>query len=86
MGNGSDVDAVAKLDEIIRNRGTRQNFHKHPKRTMQDEGGDPNAVPREVWDTVTHMSSAELDAIGELGVALDHSGLLDGHLAWRHVV
>ena len=86
MGNNSTIDAVAKLDDIIRNPGLRKNFKDHPDQTMHEAGADPVHVPAEVWQTVTQMSIEELTAIADLGVALSDTEWLHGKIAWHHVV
>jgi hypothetical protein len=86
MASANTIEAVDKLDDILRHRHKREQFHQNPEQAMHDAGGNPAHVPQEVWGTLTHMSPDELAAIAELGVALDDSGLFDGSVTWRHVV
>jgi hypothetical protein len=86
MAGEETLDAIAKLNDTLRNPVSRRRFHVDPEGTIRDAGGDPGDMPPEVWWTLTHMTLEELAAIAELGVALAEDGLLDGHLPWQHGV
>jgi hypothetical protein len=68
--------AVSKLDRLIRDPQSRYQFHEDPHATLRNAGADPDDVPTAVWQVLTEMTPAELDAIAALGVALDEAGLL----------
>jgi hypothetical protein len=78
--------ALSRLDELIRDPQSRQQFLEHPRETLQDTGSDPDDVPEAVWEALIRMSAEELTAIAALGAALDGAGLFDGSLAWQFVV
>jgi hypothetical protein len=82
--------ALLSLDQIIRDPESRQRFHENPDATLQDTLRDTEAepadVPAGVWQALTDMSLAELDAIAALGAALVEAGLLDGSIPWQMVV
>jgi hypothetical protein len=86
MASEETLDAIAKLDDIIRDPVKRQRFVEHPDATLQDAGYDLDDVPQPVWEALTRMTFDELKAISDLGFALTEAGLLHGSLPWKHVV
>jgi hypothetical protein len=78
--------ALSRLDQIIREPQSRQQFFDDPHETLRSAGGEPDDVPSAVWRALTEMSPAELAAIAALGAALAEARLLDGDFVWRHVV
>ena len=86
MASKNTVNALAKLDGLIRHPQSRQQFHKHPYATLQNTGAEPGDVPSDVWQALTEMTLEELGAIANLGGALTKAGLLDGELRWKFVV
>jgi hypothetical protein len=68
--------AVSELDRIIRDPQSRYQFHKDPHATLRNAGADPDDVPTAVWQVLTALTPAELDAVAALGVALADAGLL----------
>jgi hypothetical protein len=86
MASENTLIALAKLDGLIRDPQSRQQFHEDPYATLQNAGAEPGHVPSAVWQALTAMTLEELGAIANLGVALAEAGLLDGDLAWQFVV
>ena len=86
MASENALNAVAILDDLIRDPQTRQQFYEDPYATLRNTGADPSDVPSEIWQALTEMTLEELSAIAALGVALAQAGLLDGSLLWHHVV
>ena len=86
MAGEGALNAIAKLDDLIRHPQSRQQFYEHPDATLRNAGADPDDVPRHVWQALTGMTLVELAAIAKLGIALYDDGLLDGSLPWRHGV
>ena len=86
MASENTLNAVAILDDLIRDPQSRLRFHEDPYGTLRNAGADPDDVPSEVWQVLTQMTLDELGAIADLGVALAEDGLLDGSLLWHHVV
>jgi hypothetical protein len=86
MATPNTINALQILSDVIRDPASRRHFHENPDGTLVNAGADPHDVPPEVWRTLTHMTLGELAAIADLGVALADAGLLDGSVAWRHVV
>jgi hypothetical protein len=68
--------AVSTLDRLIRDPQSRRQFHEDPHATLRNAGADPDDVPTAVWQVLTEMTPAELDATATLGVALADAGLL----------
>jgi hypothetical protein len=86
MATQSTRDALAELDRLIRDPRTRYQFRDDPHTTLRNAGADPDGVPPAVWQALTEMSNAELDAIATLGAALDEAGLLDGDEPWTIII
>lgn len=86
MDRDSTLIALAKLDAIIRDPVSRQQFKADPYGTVAEAGIELENVPTQVWQVLVEMSFDELGAVAALGVALDESGLLSGDLAWHFVV
>ena len=70
--------ALSKLERLIRDPQSRHQFHEDPHATLRNAGADPDDVPTAVWQVLTEMTPAELDAIAALGVAMAEAGFLDG--------
>jgi len=70
--------AVSKVDQLIRDPRSRQQFHEDPHATLRNAGADPGDVPTAVWEILTDMTPAELEAVLALGIALADAGLLEG--------
>ena len=68
--------AVSELDRIIRDPQSRHQFHEDPHATLRNAGADPADVPEDVWQVITGLTNAELDAVAAVGVALERAGLL----------
>jgi hypothetical protein len=86
MASENALNAVAILDDLIRDPLTRQQFYEDPDATLRNAGADPADVPPHVWQALTEMTLDELTAIAVLGIALTEDGLLDGSLPWLHGV
>ena len=86
MASENALNAVARLDDLIRDPQSRQQFLDDPYVTLRHAGADPSDVPSEVWQVLTEMTFEELSAIADLGAALAEAGLFDGSLLWHHVV
>ena len=86
MATEETLDAIAKLDGIIRDPVKRQRFVEHPDATLQDAGYDSDGVPQPVWEALTRMTFDELKALSDLGFALTEAGLLYGPLPSKHIV
>jgi hypothetical protein len=78
--------ALSRLDEIIRDPQSRQQFLDDPHETLRNARGEPDDVPSAIWQALTEMGPAELAAIAALGAALEEAGCLNGDFVWRHVV
>jgi hypothetical protein len=78
--------ALSELDRLIRDPRTRYQFQDDPHTALRNTGADPDDVPVAVWQALTEMGPAELDAIAALGTALAESGLLDGDEPWTIVI
>ena len=70
--------AVSKLDRVICDPQSRRQFHEDPHATLRNAGAEPDDVPTAVWEILTDMTPAELEAVLALGVALADAGLLEG--------
>lgn len=70
--------AVSKLDGVIRDPQSRRQFQEDPHATLRNAGANPDDVPTDVWQILTDMTPAELDALVALGVAMAEAGLTDG--------
>jgi hypothetical protein len=86
MASENALNAVAILDDLIRDPQTRQQFYEDPDATLRSVEADPEDLPPHVWQALTEMTLEELTAIAVLGVALAEDGLFDGSLLWHHVV
>ena len=86
MATEETLDAIAKLDDIIRDPVKRQRFVEHPDATLQDVGSDSDGVPQPVWEALTRMTFDELKAISDLGFALEADGVFNANLPWKHGV
>lgn len=86
MASESTLIALAILDGLIRDPLSRLQFYEDPAATLQNAGAGLGDVPPAVWQALTAMTLEELGALANLGVALAEAGLLDGDLAWHHVV
>jgi hypothetical protein len=86
MTSENALNAVAVLDDLIRDPQSRQRFYEDPDATLRNAGADPDDVPPHVWQALTEMTPAELAAIAALGIALAEDGLLDGSHLWLHGV
>jgi hypothetical protein len=86
MANENSRDALVELDRLIRDPRTRYQFRDDPHTTLRNTGADPDDVPTAVWQTLTEMTNAELDAIAALGTALAEAGVLDGDEPWTIVI
>jgi hypothetical protein len=86
MVSENALNAVAILDDLIRDPQLRQQFYEDPDGTLRSVGASPGDVPPHVWQTLTEMTLAELAAIAALGIALFEDGFLDGSVSWRHGV
>jgi hypothetical protein len=86
MTSENALNAVAVLDDLIRDPQSRQRFYEDPDATLRNAGADPDDVPPHVWQALTEMTLAELAAIAALGIALAEDGLFDSGLLWHHVV
>lgn len=86
MTSENTLIALAKLDALIRDPLTRQQFQEDSYVTLREAGVELDDVPPVVWQALQQMSLEELTAIADLGVALDEAGLLHGDLAWHFVV
>ena len=78
--------AVSKVDQLIRDPRSRQQFHQDPHATLRNAGADPGDVPTAVWEILTDMTPAELDAIVALGVAMAEAGLIDGDHSYGIII
>jgi hypothetical protein len=78
--------ALSELDRLIRDPRTRYQFHDDPDTTFRNTGADPDDVPAGVWQALTEMGPAELDAVATLGDALAEAGLLDGNELWTIII
>ena len=76
MTNGNITPAVQTLDGVIRNAHSRRQFKADPRATLLAAGADPDDVPEAVWEVLVGMTSAELDAVSRLGVAMEGAGLM----------
>jgi hypothetical protein len=86
MASENALNAVAILDDLIRDPQSRQQFYEDRDTTLRNAGADPDDVPPHVWQALTEMTLEELAAIAALGIALADDGLLDGSLPWQHGV
>lgn len=86
MTRENTLIALAKLDGIIRDPLSRQQFKEDPYATLQEAGVELDDVPAPVWQILTGMTLEELGAVADLGGALAEAGLFDDDLAWHFVV
>ncbi|HEY7433250.1 MAG TPA: hypothetical protein VH641_21230 [Streptosporangiaceae bacterium] len=84
--NENTLIALAKLDDIIRDPVSRQQFQEDPYATAREAGIDLDDVPPPIWQALIEMSLDELGAVAVLGNALAEAGLFDGEHAWHFVV
>jgi hypothetical protein len=80
------IAALSKLDQIIRDPRSRQEFLDDPHETLRNTGAEPGDVPPNVWQALTDMTLVELAAIARLGTALTDDRCLEGDLVWKIVV
>jgi hypothetical protein len=86
MASENALNAVAILDDLIRDPQSRIQFYEDPDDTLRNAGVDPDDVPPHVWQVLTEMTLEELTAIAALGLALAEDGLFDSGLHWRHII
>jgi hypothetical protein len=86
MASENALNAVAILDDLIRDPQSRQQFYEDPDAALRNAGADPGDVPPHVWQALTEMTLEELAAIAALGIALAEDGLFDSGLLWHHIV
>ena len=86
MASENALNAVAVLDDLIRDPQSRLQFYEDSDDTLRNAGVDPDDVPAHVWQALTEMTLEELTAIAVLGIALAEDGLFDSGLLWRHAV
>jgi hypothetical protein len=86
MESDNTYIALAKLDELIRDPQSRQQFHEDPYATLQNARVELEDVPPNVLQTLTEMTLEELGALADLDAALAEAGLFDGNRVYKFVV